>query len=134
MTAVFIIACMPGLLLISYPVYTWLRFTLFKLPVKKSHWFEQPVNILISCYNEEKHVKQRSDTFLHEDEWIEGSEIIVVWDGSTDGTNAILRQFDIEGRIKAVILSRHCSKIKSLNQIVPLAKNENLKHLLNLFI
>ncbi|HLP12462.1 MAG TPA: glycosyltransferase [Flavobacteriales bacterium] len=126
MMVVFIIACIPLALLLSYPFYAWLRYVFFKSPPKRNHLFLQPVSILISCYNEEKHIRQRIETFLADDEWIDGSEIIVISAGSTDGTNAILESFHLNSKVKTIILQQHFTKIESLNKIVPLASNNIL--------
>lgn len=113
------------LLLIFYPIYVWIYSLIDKKTIQKTKSFIQPVSIIIACYNEEKYIRKKIESFLDKDEWIDGSEIIVVSNGSTDLTNSILLEFESNSFIKIIILDE-ASKILSLNIAVKESKHEIL--------
>src|SRR5690606_7128867 len=59
-------------------------------------------------------------------EWIEGSELIVVSNSSTDNTNRVLANFKIDNRIKVYIRDDISSKIEAVNFAVSIALHEIL--------
>ena len=123
-----ILFCTSGILivlLLGYPLFSYFRSLLFPDPVKKDTAFQPPVSIIIACYNEERYLREKLETLLAPDEWIEGSEIIVVSTGSTDGSNAILQLFAHRPEV-TVLLENRITKIEALNKAVPLAKNDYL--------
>lgn len=69
---------------------------------------------------------RRLESFLSEEEWIIGSEIIVFSGGSTDGTNEILRSYKDNPQITVVIEEERLSKIRSVNRAVEMAVNDIL--------
>lgn len=126
MLIAFYISLIPLIAMGIYPLISWVRYRLFKRPVKKDFSSLEPVSIIISCYNEEAYIKKRIDSMLSTDEWIEGSEIIVVSTGSTDKTNELLEQYELPEIIRLVILPNRISKIASLNRVVEMARHEIL--------
>jgi cellulose synthase/poly-beta-1,6-N-acetylglucosamine synthase-like glycosyltransferase len=123
---VFFLGITVILLLLLYPGFIWLRSVFFPRPVLKADTHVQPVSIIIACNNEELFIRQKIDSFLSEGEWIEGSEIIVVSNGSTDGTNAILAEYTDNPDIRVFIEQGQGSKIKSVNRGVAEARCELL--------
>ena len=114
------------LLITLYPLFAWLRSVFFRNDVKKSSSYIRPVSIIIAAYNEEKYIRQKLDSFLDPDEWIEGSEIIVVSKGSTDLTNEILSEYVHFPGMKIIIEQGMASKIMSVNRGVKEAKHDLL--------
>lgn len=109
-----------------YPIIAWARSRVAKRPVRKSNDFIQRVSIIIAAHNEEKHIRQKLDSFLDPGEWIEGSEIIVVANGCTDATLDILSGYSDNQAVKVINLPGKASKIFSVNKAVEHAKNEIL--------
>lgn len=114
------------LLLICYPIYVWICSLIHRKTIQKTKSFIQPVSIIIACYNEEKYIRKKIESFLEKEEWIDGSEIIVVSNGSTDLTNTILLEFKNNFFVKIIILEGVVSKILSLNIAVKESKHEIL--------
>ncbi len=109
-----------------YPIFAWIRSFLFKKCDLKSDAFIQPVSIIIASYNEEKYIRQKLDSFLCSDEWIDSSEIIVVSGGSTDSTNNILSEYKQNPNVKLIFEKTQISKIAAVNLAVKKAKHELL--------
>ncbi len=118
MKTLFIISCIVPFLMVVYPILSLLRFLFFKKKVLKSEDFIVPVSIIIACYNEEKFIREKLNSLLDRSEWIEGSEIIVVSGGSTDGTNLILSEFESNPKVKVIYSSSQLSKINGVNLAV----------------
>jgi len=112
------------LILASYPIFAKLMSKLYKKADLKSKKFIQPVSIIIACYNEEKYIKQKIDSFLDQDEWIEGSEIIIVSAGSTDATNDILSDYSQNAKVKVIYSKTQLSKIAAVNLAVKKARHD----------
>ncbi|MDH4471328.1 MAG: glycosyltransferase [Fluviicola sp.] len=120
--------CCSGILialLLAYPLFSYLRSVISPDPVKKDATFQPPVSIVIACYNEERYLQEKLETLLAPDEWIEGSEIIVVSTGSTDRSNSILQSFAHRPEI-TILLEDRITKIEALNKAVPLARHDYL--------
>jgi cellulose synthase/poly-beta-1,6-N-acetylglucosamine synthase-like glycosyltransferase len=114
------------LALAFYPVIAWMRSVLFRNDPRRSASFLQPVSIIIAAHNEEKYISQKLNSFLDPGEWIEGSELIVVSNGSTDATNQILSRYSQLPQVKIIIEPEKASKILSVNRGVKEAKHDLL--------
>ena len=115
---------LPALLVMSYIIFTlvkWKHKINFQLP---SGNYSEPVSIVIAAYNEEEYIFDKLDFLLSEEEWIPGSEVIVVSAGSTDKTNSILEEFALDERVTLVIIKEHLTKPLALNRGVAISKNE----------
>lgn len=121
----FFILCFVFFFLL-YPAFVYLRFLLFKKNILRSDSFLEPVSIIIACYNEEKFIGEKILSYLHENEWIEGSEIIVVSSGCIDNSNNILDNFNLPGKLLVIKPLQRMSKIDSVNLAVSYAKHDLL--------
>jgi len=89
-------------------------------PIDK--WERIPmVSIIIPAYNEEKVIEGTVKTLLESD--YPNKEIIVVNDGSTDNTEAVLRPYALQGKIR-LINRPNGGKAKAINLGVSLATGE----------
>ncbi len=123
---ILIIGSLVPLSILAYPLYVMIRAFFVRRPVKKWENANVPVSIIIACHNEEQFILRKINSFLQPEEWIEGSEIIVVSNGSTDLTNDLLRTYSSHERINLVYISDRVSKIAAVNKGVSCAKNDVL--------
>lgn len=86
----FVLSCIISLLPLAYLIWIFLKAIFIKSSLNALDKFMQPVSIIIAAYNEEDFIRDKLLFFLGKNEWIPGSEIIVVSSGSIDGTNTIL--------------------------------------------
>jgi len=122
---ILLFSILPFVVLLVYPLVAWTRYKLSAKRYMQYNTTLQPVSILLSCYNEEKYIAEKINSLLDADEWIPGSELIVVSGGSTDRTNDILRLYTDE-RLKLIILEERIGKINSLNMAVGLTQHDIL--------
>ena len=83
------------------------------------------VSLIIPAYNEAKVIAQKIQNSLALDYPKEGLEIIIASDGSTDGTDQIMRTFAKQG-VKLVALHPNQGKSSAENQAVAEARGEIL--------
>jgi len=83
-----------------------------------------PVSIIVTAYNEERFIRDKILSLIDKEDWIEGSELIVVSAGSTDSTNVILDEFRGHRDIALLIYQEHLTKIEAVNLAVSRSKNE----------
>jgi cellulose synthase/poly-beta-1,6-N-acetylglucosamine synthase-like glycosyltransferase len=81
------------------------------------------VTLVIPAYNERKVIREKLDNSLAIDYPREHLEIIVVSDGSEDGTNDIVREFEGRG-VKLMAVAPRGGKTSALNRAVPAATGE----------
>ena len=86
---------------------------------------EPSVTVIISAYNEQKHIRQKLANTLSLDYPPEKLEIIVASDCSTDQTHDIVRQFQ-DPNVKLVILPQRGGKTAAQNAAVREARGEIL--------
>lgn len=105
-----------------YPLTIAFLTLVIKRQIKK-----QPVNpsvsIIISAYNEEKHIKETIKNKLKLDYPKDKLEIIIVSDGSNDRTDEIVRQFN-ESNVRLLRQEPRQGKTSALNMAVSEAKGE----------
>jgi cellulose synthase/poly-beta-1,6-N-acetylglucosamine synthase-like glycosyltransferase len=80
----------------GYPLLVYLVSRLLPKKVKRGD-FEPKVTILITAYNEEKAIRQKLENTFLIDYPLDKLEILVASDGSTDGTDAIVKEFAARG-------------------------------------
>lgn len=107
----------------GYPAWLWMR----------SHWRARPVlsgdilpavSVIVAVHNGEAYLERKLDNMVTNWDYpSDRIEIIVVSDGSTDRTNAILQQRS-DKRIRAVFTEQREGKAAAINRAVPLATGE----------
>ncbi|MBC7899100.1 MAG: glycosyltransferase family 2 protein [Saprospiraceae bacterium] len=81
---------------IGYPLLVYIISRLFPKQIKKGD-FEPKVSIIITAYNEEQDIRGKIENTLAIDYPLEKLQIIVASDGSTDGTDEIVKEFAAKG-------------------------------------
>ncbi|HEV2620227.1 MAG TPA: glycosyltransferase family 2 protein [Acidobacteriaceae bacterium] len=106
----------------GYPVWLWLLSRVKSLPILEDRE-ERTVSIIISARNEESTLPAKLDNLRRMDYPTEKVEIVVVSDGSTDRTAAILRE---QEWVVPVVLDRSNGKAAALNEAVKHAHGDLL--------
>lgn len=81
---------------IGYPLLVWMVSRIAPKNVKRAA-FEPSVTILVTAYNEEAAIRQKLENTLEIEYPREKIEILVASDGSTDKTDAIVKEFAPKG-------------------------------------
>lgn len=100
--------------LIGYPILLLFLRRLLRQPHRIDETFLPTVTLLIPAYNEAHILKDKLTNALSLDYPREHLRILVVSDGSTDGTNSIAQQFAEQG-VELLPLSPNSGKITALN-------------------
>lgn len=82
-----------------------------------------PLTLIVSAYNEEQVIEEKIRNALELDYPPENLEIIVISDGSTDGTDDIVRRF-ADRRVRLCRQDPQAGKSLGLTRFVPEAKGE----------
>lgn len=108
----------------GYPA--WMAFiTKFgNKPVRKQYYLPT-VSLVISAYNEEKHIENKIKNSISLDYPKEKLEIIVVSDGSTDKTVSILEKYAGKG-VTLIKFEERAGKTKAQNEAVKNSKGDIL--------
>jgi poly-beta-1,6-N-acetyl-D-glucosamine synthase len=124
MTWVFWIAVgVIGYAYAGYPLWLWLRAHLRPWPVRRATG-EPMVSILMVVRNEEAVLRDKLRNLLELDYPAECCQIVVVSDGSTDGTEAILREHLHDPRVHVMLNQLACGKACGLNDGMKLATGD----------
>ncbi len=108
---------------VGYAAWLWLRARFWPWPVMRGH--EEPhVSIVLVVRNEEQWLESKLRNLLTLDYPQERCEIVVVSDGSTDGTEKILREFSHEPRITVLLNQMPQGKASGLNDAMAIARGE----------
>jgi cellulose synthase/poly-beta-1,6-N-acetylglucosamine synthase-like glycosyltransferase len=99
--------------------------------IHSKHWQKRPftgsVSMIIAAYNEEEVIRGKVNNCLALDFTPAKAEIIIVSDGSTDKTNAILSEFiGRSERLRIITYPRRAGKANALNLAVTHANGEIL--------
>ena len=111
-----------GYTYVGYPLILWLWSQHRTRPVNKKP-FAPSVSVVIAACNEAPHVGLRIENILGLDFPTERLEIIVVSDGSTDGTPDIINRYAGD-RVRLIALAERRGKAAALNVGVAQAKGE----------
>jgi len=84
-----------------------------------------PVTLIIAAYNEDAHLRDKLANIRRLDYPRERLQVIIVSDGSTDGTNDILRAAP-DGEIERIFLPTRGGKSSALNHAVGQARHDIL--------
>lgn len=121
-----------GYIMIGVVVYIYAGYSIILLILDKiiktpkiriDTTFEPSLTFMISCFNEEMVIKEKLQNALAMDYPKDKIEIIVISDGSTDRTDAIVSGFD-DSRIRLLRMEERKGKTIGLNHAVALSKGE----------
>ena len=109
---------------VGYPLLTAVLARVASRPVRQGA-IEPTVSFLIAAHNEEKDIAWKIEETLALDYPADRREVIVVSDGSTDRTDAIVESYADRG-VKLFRPEGHPGKTESANQAVPTTTGEIL--------
>ena len=107
----------------GYPAWLWLRRRFRVRPVHAASGAPS-VSIVMVVRNEAGVLEGKLSNLLALDYPADLVEIIVVSDGSTDGTNAILRNYQAKLRLQTVVKAESRGKAAGLNDAIGLAHGD----------
>lgn len=117
-----------GLVLFHYCGYPLLMALMAKLKTEQGPSpLEElpPVTLIISVYNEAGVIRQRLENCRQLEYPRDRLQILVISDGSTDCTHAIVRQYADHG-VELRVVPGRVGKTEALNQVIPSLKSEIL--------
>lgn len=109
---------------VGYPLAMQLRARLWPRPVRSQPWLPR-VSVCMAVHDGEAHLEAKLRDLLGHDYPADRLELVVVSDGSRDGTNAILRAFS-GPRLRAVEAPLRRGKSACLAEAIALAEGEVL--------
>ncbi len=116
-------ACLLGYTYVGYVTWLWLRARLNPRPVL--HAPEEPqISIVMVVRNEEVVLERKMRNLLELDYPTDRLEIVVVSDGSTDRTEAILREYAHDERVQVILSQLSRGKACGLNDALALAHGD----------
>jgi len=128
--AIAFIIIASALLLYAYILYPLLVAALAKLrpqTIITDESYTPSISVIISAYNEEKHLAACLDSLLGQDYPGASMEILVGSDGSTDETNTILSKYsEAHPKIKKFLFDSRRGKMKVLNDLIGKSDGEIL--------
>lgn len=108
---------------VGYAGWLLLRSRIHLRPVRRSR-LQPPISIVMIVRNEQAWIERKLQNLFAIDYPHSGYEIIVVSDGSTDGTETILNEHS-KGQRMSVAANKSCrGKASGLNDAIPLACGE----------
>jgi poly-beta-1,6-N-acetyl-D-glucosamine synthase len=107
----------------GYPAWLWLRCRLRRQPVNSGPLQASACFVLV-VRNEEQVLERKLQNLLSADYPPERLDIVVASDGSSDGTNGILRKYAQNSRVKVVLNQALRGKDAGLNDALQLAQGE----------
>jgi poly-beta-1,6-N-acetyl-D-glucosamine synthase len=107
----------------GYPAWLWLRCRFRAYPIKASAGTPS-ISIVMVVRNEASVLERKLSNLLALDYPADLVEIIAVSDGSTDGTNAILRNYQAKLRLQTLVKAESRGKAAGLNDAIGLAHGD----------
>lgn len=101
----------------AYPVWLWLRTQVRPEPTLKGT-SNSAVSVVMSVCNEQTILEKKLQNLLELHYPTPYYELVVVSDGSTDASNAILQRFSGTGKLKAIFAPERRGKASSLNDAI----------------
>jgi cellulose synthase/poly-beta-1,6-N-acetylglucosamine synthase-like glycosyltransferase len=108
---------------VGYPLWLWLRAHWAAAPVLRSECTPS-VSLLMVVRNEDRVLRQKLVNLLQLNYPAEKLEVVVVSDGSTDGTNNILGEFAAETRLRWMAHPESRGKAAGLNDGIMAAQGD----------
>ena len=91
-TLFWILLCFICYTYLGYPLVLYIKSIFRKNPISTDHIENYPcVSIVIAARNEAKNIEQRIRNIMNQDYPKDKFEVIIVSDGSTDGTDDIVK-------------------------------------------
>jgi len=109
----------------GYPVWLWLRSRWSPRPVRRSS-ATPSVSAVMVVRNEEAIIARKLDNLLTLDYPQDKLDVVVVSDGSSDGTAAVLAEFAGNPRVKTLLKPASQGKAAGLNDAIRLATGDVL--------
>ncbi|MGA9526788.1 MAG: glycosyltransferase family 2 protein [Terriglobales bacterium] len=110
---------------LGYPLWLWLRSRWSPRPVRRGA-VEPAVSAVMVVRNEEAGIARKLDNLLGLDYPAGKMEVVVVSDGSDDGTGAELARYSGDGRVRTMLKAESHGKAAGLNDAIELARGEVL--------
>ncbi len=107
---------------LGYPLCVWLLAQFRPLPQRCAD-LAPAVSVVMAVHNGQEHVARKVGDLLRQDYPAGALEVVVVSDGSTDATAAILRGLD-DPRVRALIRDDRRGKSACLSDALALARGE----------
>ena len=123
--AFWISAGLIGYSYMGYPLWLWLRSRWSPHPVRRGA-VEPEVTVAMVVRNEEATIGRKLDNLLGLDYPAGKLEVVVVSDGSSDGTGAALARYGGDGRVRAIMKPESKGKAAGLNDAIQAARGEVL--------
>lgn len=123
-TWVFILSvALIGYAYAGYPVLVWLLAKVRGRPVQRIAAPPRAVSVIVAAYNEASHIERRAKELIEcLSRQAPESEVIIVSDGSTDGTDRVAREIG-HPQIRVIQQPRNMGKAVALNTGVAAARN-----------
>jgi cellulose synthase/poly-beta-1,6-N-acetylglucosamine synthase-like glycosyltransferase len=109
---------------LGYPLWLWLRKYWKMRPVRAAN-ITPSVSIVIALHNEASVLPQKLGNLQELDYPADKLEVVLVSDGSSDGTDELLRSLEPAGT-RVLVLPSHQGKAEALNRGIALARGEIL--------
>jgi cellulose synthase/poly-beta-1,6-N-acetylglucosamine synthase-like glycosyltransferase len=116
-------AALIGYSYLGYPVWLWLRSCWSPRPVRRGHELLSVTAVMV-VRNEEAVLARKLENLLSLDYPRDRFDVVVVSDGSTDRTRAILTEFEQSRRLRALIKPEPQGKAAGLNDAMQLVTGE----------
>jgi poly-beta-1,6-N-acetyl-D-glucosamine synthase len=113
-------AALVGYSYFGYPVWLWLRSRWSPRPIRRGS-IQPTVSAVMVVRNEEAVLARKLDNLLKLDYPAEKLDVVVVSDGSTDRTNAILADYARDPRVRFLTKTAPQGKAAGLNDAIKLA-------------
>jgi biofilm PGA synthesis N-glycosyltransferase PgaC len=108
---------------VGYPAWLWVRSRLRPWPVCQGE-LDPLVSVVMVVRNEERVLAAKLENLLNLGYPAEGLDVVVVSDGSTDDTEAIMRDYARNPRVNAVFNQLTKGKASGLNDALQVAQGE----------
>jgi poly-beta-1,6-N-acetyl-D-glucosamine synthase len=107
----------------GYPAWLWVRSRWRSLPLVPAS-FTPSISVVMVVRNEQRFLRRKLQNLLDLDYPSELLQIVVVSDGSTDGTETILREYEQEHRVTVLLNPLPLGKASGLNDALAFAQGE----------
>jgi poly-beta-1,6-N-acetyl-D-glucosamine synthase len=112
---------------VGYPLLMSMLAKFRPRPWKKDETYRPTVSVILAVYNEESVIRACVESFIAQDYPHEKLEILIGSDGSSDRTNAILRELEVKDpRVKPFPFVERRGKNAVVNDLVSASKGEIL--------